>query len=410
MPLTNTACSNAKPRKKPYKLGDSDGLYLLVQPNGSKYWRFKYRFLGKEKLLALGVYDEVSLAGARQRRDAARKLVASGIDPAAARKRERREAITNAANTFEKVAREWHTNKSESWKPKTGAKILRYLENDIFPHIGSRPIAEIDPPELLDVLRKVEARGAYYNAGRMKQLCGQIFRYGIATAKCKRDAAADLRDALKSRKTKHYAALEAKDLPDFLKTLERNDARLFSQTRRAIKLLMLTFVRTGELIGASWDEFDFEKKEWSIPAARMKMGKPHIVPLSRQVIALLKEQREETKHLNTPWCFPNQVRPKLPMSNNTALFGIQRLGYKGRMTGHGFRAIARTVLREELNYDADVIEAQLAHKASGPLGEAYNRAKHLDKRRKMMQHWSDYVDAFASDGRVIAFNGKRKRA
>ncbi len=408
MPLTNTACKNAKPRKNAYKIGDSDGLYMLVNPNGSKYWRFKYRFLGLEKLLALGVYDEVSLADARQRRDAARKLVASGIDPAAARKQDRREAMANAANTFEKVAREWHGNKQESWKPKTGAKILRYLENDIFPHIGSTPIADIEPPDLLDVIRKVEARGAYYNAGRMKQLCGQIFRFGVATSKCKRDVAADLKDALKTRKTKHYAALDSKELPDFLKALEKNDARLFGQTRRGIRLLMLLFVRTGELINAEWDEFNFEKKEWHVPASRMKMGKPLIVPLSRQAIALLKEQKEATKHLNTKWCFPNQVRPASPMSNNTILFGIGRLGYKSKMTGHGFRAVARTMLREELNYDADVIEAQLAHKASGPLGEAYNRAQHLDKRRKMMQHWSDYLDVLASGGKVVAGNFKKR--
>ena len=404
MSLTNIKCNAAKSKGKPYKLGDSGGMYLEVMPNGSKYWRLKYRYMGKEKRLALGVYPLISLAEAREKRDVARKLIASDIDPSAAKKQAKRKAIMNAANTFEAVAREWHDKQSARWTPKTGAKILRYLKNDIFPQIGARPIADIDAPELLAALRKIESRGAFYNAGRIKQICGQIFRYGVATGKAPRDPSYDLKGALTTAKTKHYAALSIKDMPEFIKTLEKNDARLFSQTRRAIRLLMLTFTRTSELILARWDEIDLNKAVWEIPAERMKMGNAHIVPLSRQVVALFKEQRDETKHLNTPWVFPNQVRPQKPMSSNTIIFGIGRMGYKGRMTGHGFRALAMTTLMEELGYPHEIPDAQLAHAKGDNTRRAYDRTKFLPQRKKMMQHWADYLDAVASDGKVVAGN------
>lgn len=264
MPLTNTQCQNAKPKDKPYKLGDSGGLYLEISPGGGKYWRLKYRYLGTEKRLALGVFPTVTLADARRRRDEAKTLLANDIDPSAAKKDKKRQAIQNAANTFEAVGREWHTKQLERWDPKTGKKVMRYLENDIFPYIGSRPIADIDPPELLEALRKIEGRGAYYNAGRIRQLCGQIFRYGVATGKNPRDPSADLKGALTTAKTNHYAALDIKEMPDFLRTLDQNDARLFPQTRRSIRLLMLTMTRTSELILASWDEIDLDKAIWEI--------------------------------------------------------------------------------------------------------------------------------------------------
>jgi integrase len=376
-------------------------MYLEVMPNGSKYWRLKYRYLGKEKRLALGVYPIVTLAEAREKRDDARKLLANDVDPSTAKKQKKREAIRNANNSFEAVAREWHTKKCEKWAEKTGAKIMRYLEKDVFPHMGGRPIGEIDPTEVLDMLRKIEARGAYYNAGRIKPYCGQIFRYGVATGKSERDPTGDLKGALATVKTKHHASLSIKEMPEFLKALELNDARLFPQTRRGIRLLMLTLVRTTELIEAQWDEFDFKKSQWEIPAERMKMDVAHIVPLSKQVLELFKEQQASTAHLNTNFVFPNQVRPKKPMSNNTILMGIKRLGFKGRMTGHGFRALAMTTLMEELDYPFEIPDAQLGHAKGNSVRRAYDRTKYLPQRKKMLQHWSDYLDVIASGDNVV---------
>lgn len=411
MPLTNTQCQNAKPKEKPYRISDSNGMYLEIMPNGSKYWRLKYRHMGKEKRLALGVFPLVTLAEAREMREAARKLVVNGIDPSAAKKQAKRLAVINAANTFEAVAREWHQKQAERWAEKTGTKIMRYLEKDIFPYIGSRPIADIDPPELLDALRKIEGRGAYYNATRLKQYCGQIFRYGVATGKVQRDPSRDLDGALTTTKTKHYAALGIKDMPEFLSRLEKNDARLFPQTRRGIRLLMLTATRTSELIMATWEEIDLDKAAWEIPAERMKMGNPHIVPLSQQAVALFKEQREETNHLNTPWVFPSQPRPKKPMSNNTILAGIKRLGYGGRMTGHGFRSLFMTTLMEELGYPHEIPDAQLAHAKGDNVRRAYDRTKYMPQRKKMMQEWADYLDSVVAmgEGKVVhaQFRGER---
>ncbi|MGQ0526669.1 MAG: tyrosine-type recombinase/integrase [Alphaproteobacteria bacterium] len=407
MPLTYKDCKNAQPIEKPYRISDSGGMYLEIMPNGSKYWRLKYRHMGKEKRLALGVFPLVTLAEAREMRDAARKLVISGIDPSAAKKQTKRLAVMNAANTFEAVGREWHGKQAERWTAKTGTKIMRYLEKDIFPYIGSRPIADIDPPELLDTLRKIEVRGAYYNAGRIKQYCGQIFRYGVATGKVKRDPSRDLDGALTTAKTKHYAALGIKDMPEFLSRLEKNDARLFPQTRRGIRLLMLTATRTSELILATWDEIDLDKAVWEIPAERMKMGNPHIVPLSRQAVALFREQKEDAAHLNTLWVFPSQPRPKNPMSNNTVLAGIKRLGYGGRMTGHGFRSLFMTTLMEELGYPHEIPDTQLAHAKGDNTRRAYDRTKYLSQRTKMMQEWANFLDAVASKGKVIQGNFKK---
>lgn len=408
MKLTNIQCQNAKPKKKAYKMADGEGLYLLIQPNGSKYWRQKYRIHGKEKLLALGVYPDVSLADARIKRDKARKLVASGVDPMTHKRETKRQAAVIASTTFESVALEWHGKKSEGgWKERTGEKNLSYLKNDIFPYLGKRPIAEIDPPELLEVLRKIEERKAYYAARRMRQICSQIFRYGVATGKCPRDPAADLRDALTTSKTQHLAALNIKDMPEFLQKLAENKPRMFAQTIRGIRLLMLTGVRTTELIRATWDEIDLDNAVWEIPAERMKMGAAHIVPLSKQVVALFKEQQEDTKHLNTPWVFPSQPRPKEHMSNNTILMGIKRLGYAGRMTGHGFRSLFMTTLMEELGYPHEIPDAQLAHAKGNSVRRAYDRTKYLPQRKKMMQEWADYIETIAASGRVVKFSKKR---
>ncbi len=395
MKLNDKACKAAKPKEKPYKLADGGGLYLEVMPNGSKCWRMKYRHLGKEKRLALGVYPIVSLSDARDGREKAKKQLVQGVDPSNAKQSQKREAIRKAGNTFKAVALEWHEKQLARWTPSHAQNVTRRMDVDIFPYIGHRPIAEIDPPELLDVLRRIEARGALDVMARVKQICGQVFRYGIATGLCQRDPSADLKGALKVNKTTSYACLDIKEMPEFLECLERNDARLFATTRRAIKMLMLTFVRTSELINATWDEFDFENRVWEIPGWRMKMRNPHIVPLSSQAIEILKEQKKEVGHLKTDWVFPSQVRHKNPISNNTILFAIGRMGYKKRMTGHGFRALAMSNIKEKLGYRHEVVDRQLAHAHKSKIDRAYDRAQFLDERKRMMQEWADYIDTLA---------------
>jgi integrase len=280
MPLNDTSCRNAKPKKKPYKLFDGGGLYLHVQADGTRYWRQKYYFLGKEKLAAHGTYPSVSLADARESRERLKKFLAAGKDPSTVKKEDRRKAIQKQAHTFELVALEWHKKQLNRWSERYGINVLQRFKINVFPYIGSRPIADIDAPELLDMLRKIEQRGSLYVASRMKQECGQVFRYGIATGKCKRDHTPDLKGALEVKETVSYAALDIKEVPELLEALERNDARLYPRTRRAIRLLMLLFTRTNELISAEWDEFDLQNAVWHIPAERMKMGKAHIVPLT----------------------------------------------------------------------------------------------------------------------------------
>lgn len=403
MKLTDTACRAAKPKEKPYKIADGGGLYMLVRPDGAKYWRLKYYYLGKEKLLAIGVYPMITLAEAREARSRAKKFLKDDIDPLAAKKEKKRSAIKNSQNTFKAVALEWHKNQRDKWSENHTLNIMRRLEVDIFPYIGSRPIKDIDAPELLEVLRRIEKRGALDVAGRVKQICGQVFRYGIATGKCNRDHSADLKGALRASKKGHYPALNIKELPEFLYALERNEPRLFVSTRRGIELLMLTFVRTSELIKAKWDEFDFENAEWEIPAERMKMSNPHIVPLSQQALEILKQQKEDTEHLGVDWVLPGQVRPKQHMSNNTILFAIGRLGFKGRHSGHGFRALAMSTIKERLGYRHEVVDRQLAHAHKSKIDRAYDRAQFFDERKKMMQEWADYIDDIVSHGKIAPF-------
>ncbi|HWL52837.1 MAG TPA: integrase arm-type DNA-binding domain-containing protein [Chthoniobacteraceae bacterium] len=401
MKLTDRFVKTVKPKEKAYKLTDGGGLYLQVQPNGSKLWRLRYYFLGKEKLLSIGSYPTVTLAEARAKREEVKKLLVNGHDPAVQKREEKREAIRKAANTFEALAREWHEKQKDQWTPNHASCVMRRLEANVFPHIGSRLVQEIDALELLEcVLRRIEKRGANEVAARVKQICGQVFRYGIVTGRCQRDPSFDLKDALKKARGSHYAALDIKEMPEFLAALERNDARLFGRTRRGIRLLMLCFTRTSELIRATWDEFDLENGVWEIPAERMKMRRPHVVPLSRQAIEILREQQRETGDFNTRWVLPSQIKPRDPMSNNTILFAIGRMGYKGRMTGHGFRALAMTTIKERLGYRHEVVDRQLAHAPVSKVDRAYDRAQFLEERTFMMQDWADYLDLITERGSV----------
>lgn len=392
MGLTDSQCKNTKPKEKPYRLSDTGGLYLQVMPNGSKYWRLKYRYLKKEKLLALGTYPLVSLMEARQERDHAKKLLAKSQDPSYEKKRDHRNALHSSSNTFKAVALEWRETKKDQWSTGHYRNVLQRLESDLFPIIGNEPIYKIEAPDLLIALRKIEKRDALEMVARCRQICSMVFRYGVLTGKCKYNPAIDLQGALRTRRKKHFAAINSHEIPELLKAIELNDARLFARTRRAIQLSMLTFVRPGELRMARWSEINICKKEWLIPAERMKARRPHFVPLSIQAISILEKQKDETGHIKTDYVFPGRSDPQEPMSDGTVRIALQRLGFKDRMTAHGFRALARTAIREELDYDPDVIEAQLAHKPPGALGATYDRSQFLKKRHQMMQNWADYLE------------------
>jgi len=395
MPLTDIEIRRAKAREKAYKLFDEKGMYLLVSTTGARLWRLKYRVLQKEKVLALGQYPECTLAEARDARDAARKLLRSGADPGAVRRDERREQQTRAGNTFEILAREWHANQMAKWTEHHAATILRRMETHLFPLLGSRAIAEIEAPELLDALRLIErdaqanARGSNEIAHRMLQTTGQIFRYAIATGRARRNPSVDLRGALKAKeRTRNHAALSETELPEFLKELKAYDGQ--PQTKLAMRLLLLTFVRTGELRGAEWSEFELDKAQWRVPAERMKMRSEHIVPLSTQAIAIVRELQKLND--GRRYVFTNQANHEKPMSENTLLFALYRMGYHSRATAHGFRATASTILNEQ-GFRPDVIERQLAHVERNKVRAAYNRTEYLPERRKMMQHWADYLQS-----------------
>lgn len=413
MKLSDLTCRSAKPKEKQYKIFDGGGLYLLVRKNGSKLWQLKYRFLGKEKVFSIGKYPIVSLAGAREARLKAKRLLAQDppVDPMANKKENKRKAIRKAENTFRAVALEWHDMNRERWSDNYAYKIKKGLELNVFPFIGHRPISEITPPELLnECLRRIEKRGSLDIAGRTRQICGQVFRYGIQTGKCEWNAAENLKGALKTKKTEHFRALDIKEVPGFLKALERNEARLFERTRRAVWLSLYTFCRPKEIRMARWQDIDFEEKLWVIPAEIMKMKRDHIVPLSSQALAVLEGQKAEVEVLNTEWVFPSQARPRNPMSDGTVNKAIKRLGYGNDTVAHGFRALARTTIREKLGYDSEIIEKQLAHKTRNPLGEAYDRTQFLPERTKMMQEWANYLEAVAVNEKVVSFTEKRKEA
>lgn len=386
MPLTDVKVRTAKPQDKPYKLADGGGLYLLVNTNGSRYWRLKYRVMGREKLLSIGVYPDISLAVARQKRDEARKVLAEGNDPSAVKKAEKQAKKIAAENTFESIAREWHKAKADRWSLRYRDEIIDTFEKDIFPYIGLRPIAEIKPLELLETLKRMEKRGALEKMRKVRQRCGEVFRYAIITGRAEYNPAPDLAGALAVHKKKHLPFLTAQELPEFMKDLAGYTGSII--TKSATYLIMYTGVRTQELRFARWEDIDLDKAMWEVPAEHMKMRRPHKVPLSRQAISLLKQLKPITGHY--PLVFVGRNDPRKPISKESINQVIELLGYKGRLTGHGFRHTMSTILHEQ-GYDSTWIEMQLAHVDKNAIRGAYNHAQYLDGRRKMMQWYADYL-------------------
>ena len=407
MALTVTAINNAKPTDKPYKLSDEKGMYLLVNATG-KYWRMDYRFDGKRKTLALGVYPDVPLAGARDNRDQARKLIASNppIDPSEKRKDAKADRVANKTNTFELWAGKWWQHWHASKSPRHAEYVKRRLEADIYPSIGKFPINEIAADQVVDTVKAIAERGALDIAKRAHQTMGQVFRYAIAhgkESKTTRNPATDVKpgDIIESRKKENYARIELKEFPQLLRAIDASKSQPL--TRLAVKLMALTFVRTTELIEARWSEFDFDAEQWRIPAERMKMKTQHIVPLSRQSIHILELLKALTG--NGVMIFPNQNNHSKAMSNNTILKALEVMGYKGRMTGHGFRGLASTALHEQ-GFDHQHIELQLAHQERNEVSAAYNHALYLKQRAIMMQHWADYLDELKAGAKIIPFDEK----
>jgi integrase len=405
-PLTPSAVANAKPKAEPYMLPDGGGMFLLVNPDGSRWWRFRYvrPGTGKRNMLSLGTFPDVPLKRAREKRDDARKLVADGIDPGDKRQAE----AVAAADTFEAVAREWYAKQSGQWVPAHGERIIRRLERDGFPWIGRKPVAKLDARAVLATLRRIESRGAIETAHRALQNIGQVFRYAVATARASSDVTRDLRGALSPITERHHAAIIDPDqVGDLLRAIDAYSGTL--PVRCALRLAPLVFLRPGELRMAEWAEFDLDAAEWNIPAHRRKLKKalkddpatpPHCVPLAPQAVAILRELQPLTGAGR--FVFPGARDRKRPLSDMALLGALRRMGYdKDTMTAHGFRAMARTILDERLGFRPDVIEHQLAHAVKDPNGRAYNRTAHLPERRKMMQAWADYLDTLRDETRKV---------
>jgi integrase len=400
MALTDTEIRKAKAQDEAYRLSDGRSLYLWVTPAGGKLWRWAYKHDGKEKLMSFGKYPDVSLVLARERHAEARKLLATGLDPMAQRKVEKTAQMALSVNSFQSVASLWMEHWQDGKSPRHVDYVKRRMEADILPCLGARPIAEIEAPELVAMTKAIEQRGARDIAKRALETTGQVFRYAIAHGYSKRNPASEIRpsDILKSTRKVNYARIDAKDLPQLLRTLEVYQGTHI--TRLAMKLMALTFVRTSELIGAKWSEFDLEAARWNIPAERMKMRTPHIVPLARQVLEVLDTLRTLTGQNER--LFPGDRSASKPMSNNTILKALERMGYKGRMTGHGFRGLASTILHEQ-GYNHDHIELQLAHAPRNAVSAAYNHALYLEPRAKMMQDWADFLERTQRGGKVLPF-------
>lgn len=398
--LTDTTIRNVKPKAKPYKLADGKSLFLLINPTGSCWWRFSYRFNGKQKQISLGTYPDTTLAKARLKCQEARELLAQGVDPSEARKTAREEAQAIGESSFEAVAREFITSKKNRWSAINIDKVTRQLEKNVFPWLGKRPVSEITAPELLKVLRRIEDRGALETAHRVRGTCGQVFRYSIATGKAERDVAADLRGALtQPEDNHHYAVTDPADVAKLLRAIDALNGSLIVCS--AMKLAPLFFVRPGELRKAEWAEIDLDARLWCIPAEKMKMKQPHMVPLCRQAVDVLRELYPLTGQ--SRYVFHSDRSTAKPMSDMAMSAAFARMGYKGIMTPHGFRAMARTILDEVLQQRVDLIEHQLAHAVRDPNGRAYNRTSHLPARIKMMQIWADYLDGLRAGAQVIPF-------
>ena len=402
--LTDLECKKAAPKEKSYRLYDSGGLYLEVLPTGAKYWRLKYRHSGKEKRLAIGVYPVVMAKQAREKAQDEKRKLAEGRDPSAERRAQKLIAKVVTENSFEAVAREWLVRRAPTLSEQHVAKVLVRMEKNLFPWIGSRPIAEITAPEILHALRRVEERGAIHTAKRLLQYTGQVFRYGVATGRCERDVAADLKGALTQEKEEHRPAItDPTKAGELLRAIDGYQGSLIA--RCALRLAPLLFVRPGELRHAEWSEIDFDKAEWNIPAEKMKMRLPHLVPLCHQAVAILREIQALTGEGR--YVFPSQRTAERPISDNTINASLRRMGFNTReeMTAHGFRAMARTILDEVLGFRPDYIEHQLAHAVRDPNGRAYNRTAHLAERKKMMQQWADYLDKLKAGAEVIPLHG-----
>jgi integrase len=400
-PLSDIQISKAKPKESDFKLNDGYGLYLLVTPTGGKLWRFDYRHENKRKTMAFGAYPAVTLADARQRREDSKKLLANGVDPGEVKKAQRAATVAETENSFEIVAREWHSKFSGQWSPGHAATIMDRLTRDVFPWLGSKPVGEVKPVDLLAILRRVEGRGALETAHRIRTIAGQVLRYAVATGRAERDAAADLRGALPPTQERHHAALtDPKEVADLLRAIEGFKGTF--HVKCALKLAPMLFVRPGELRQMEWAEIDLDAEQWNIPPEKMKMKQAHIVPLSRQAVTILKELQPLTGY--GKYVFPCHRSPLRPMTNNAINAALRRMGYTSdEMTGHGFRAMARTILDEVLQVRVDYIEHQLAHAVRDPNGRAYNRTAHLIERKKMMQIWADYLDGLKAGAKVIPF-------
>lgn len=400
LPLSDAQVSKAKPEDRDYKLFDGAGLFLQVSPSGGKLWRLKYRFDGKHKLLALGQYPEISLANARKRREEARTLLANGQDPGEAKKAEKMAAALKEASSFELVAREWFGKNKPVWSPGHSLTVMCRLEKDVFPAIGSKPVSEITASDIRTMLLKIEARGAVETATRIKIMCGQVFRYAVATGRLEHDPSAALksREIFRKREIRHHAAItDPKELAPLLMAIDEYQGTFV--VKSALQLTPLLFVRPGELQNMEWSDIDFEEALWSIPAERMKMRQPHLVPLSGQSLKILQGLHPATGHGR--YVFTG--RGSRPMSNNSINAALRYLGYDSdTVTGHGFRATARTILDEVLGFRVDLIEHQLAHAVRDPNGRAYNRTSFLDDRRQMMQSWADYLDSLKAGVKMPA--------
>ncbi|HHR6043390.1 TPA: tyrosine-type recombinase/integrase [Providencia alcalifaciens] len=387
MLLTDIQIRKTKPKDKAYTLNDGNGLSLLIEPNGSKGWRFRYRFAGKPKMISFGVYGQISLADARRKRDEAKKQLSDGIDPSDARKSEKITQKYAAENTFKAVAMEWHASKCSTWSKGYASEILRCFENDVFPFIGSRPIDQLAPLELLAVLQKIEKRGALEQASKIRRRCGEVFRYAVITGRAKYNPAPDLSGAMNKPETKHFPFLQESEIPDFVKAL--NNYQGSKITKYATQLLMLTGVRTVELRFAEWPEFDFENSLWEIPKERMKKRRPHLVPLSPQVLEILDKLKVISG--NYSLLFPGRNDVRKPISDASINKVIAKIGYKGRLTGHGFRHMMSTILHEK-GFDSAWIELQLAHVDKNSIRGIYNHALYLENRNFMLKEYSKVFD------------------